>query len=66
MPIEVAKGVSFMDSVVIVDEYQDMTYPDFRTILTRLSKGSKLIFCGSKEQIDKQINKNIYQCSPYK
>lgn len=58
MPIEVAKGVSFIDSVVIVDEYQDMTYPDFRTILTRLSKGSKLIFCGSKEQIDKQINKN--------
>lgn len=58
MPIEVAKGVSFMDSVVIVDEYQDMSYPDFRTILTRLSKGSKLIFCGSKEQIDKQINKN--------
>lgn len=58
MPIEVAKGVTFMDSVVIVDEYQDMTYSDFRTILTRLSVGSKMIFCGSKEQIDRQINKN--------
>ena len=58
MPIEVAKGVSFIDSVVIVDEYEDMTYADFRTILTRLSKGSKMIFCGSKEQIDKQIGKN--------
>lgn len=58
MPIEVAKGVSFMDSVVIVDEYEDMNYQDFRTILTRLNAGSKMIFCGSKEQIDKQIGKN--------
>ncbi len=58
MPIEVAKGCSFIDSVVIVDEYEDLTYQDFRTILTRLSKGSKMIFCGSKEQIDRQIGKN--------
>lgn len=58
MPIEVAKGCSFMDAVVIVDEYQDMDYDDFRTILTRLSKNSKIIFCGSKEQIDKKIGKD--------
>lgn len=58
MPIEVAKGCSFIDSVVIVDEYQDMNYQDFRTILTRLGKGSKMIFCGSREQIDRQIDKN--------
>lgn len=58
MPIEVAKGVTFMESVVIVDEFQDMDYIDFRTILTRLGKGSKIIFCGSKEQIDKAIGKN--------
>ena len=63
MPIEVAKGCSFLDAVVIVDEYADMTYADFRTILTRLGRGSKMIFCGSKEQIDKQIGKNscIYE-----
>jgi predicted ribonuclease YlaK len=63
MPIEVAKGCTFIDSVVIVDEYEDMSYSDFRTILTRLGKGSKMIFCGSKEQVDKQIGKNscIYE-----
>lgn len=63
MPIEVAKGCTFIDSVVIVDEYEDMNYADFRTILTRLGKGSKIIFCGSKEQVDKQIGKNscIYE-----
>ena len=58
MPIEVAKGVSFMKSVVIVDEFQDMDYNDFRTILTRLGKDSKMIFCGSLQQIDKAIGKN--------
>lgn len=58
MPIEVAKGVTFMKSVVIVDEFQDMSYQDFRTILTRLGEGSKMIFCGSKQQVDKLIGKN--------
>lgn len=58
MPIEVAKGVTFMDSVVIVDEFQDMDYQDFRTILTRLGQNSKMIFCGSVEQVDKAINGN--------
>lgn len=58
MPVEVAKGCSFLDSVVIVDEYQDMSYQDFRTILTRLGKGSKMIFCGSAQQIDKSLGKN--------
>jgi phosphate starvation-inducible protein PhoH len=55
MPVEVAKGCSFVDATVVVDEYQDMDYQDFRTILTRLGKDSKMIFCGSKQQIDKQI-----------
>lgn len=56
MPISVAKGVTFMDSVVIVDEFQDMDYEDFRTILTRLGKDSKIIFCGSRQQIHKSLN----------
>lgn len=55
MPVEVAKGVTFMQSVVIVDEFQDMDYADFRTILTRVGKNSKIIFCGSKEQVDKRL-----------
>ncbi len=55
MPIDVAKGVTFMKSVVIVDEFQDMDYNDFRTILTRVGKDSKIIFCGSKEQIDRRL-----------
>lgn len=55
IPIDVAKGITFMDSFVIVDEFCDMDYQDFRTILTRLGKTSKMIFCGSVEQIDRSM-----------
>lgn len=58
MPVEVAKGVTFINSVVIVDEYQDMDYVDFRTIITRLGVDSKIIFCGSEEQIDPRLGNN--------
>lgn len=58
MPVDVAKGVTFMNSVVIVDEFQDMDYEDFRTILTRLGKGSKMIFCGSKQQVHRAMSKD--------
>jgi len=58
IPIDVAKGITFTDSVAIIDEFTDMNYQDFRTILTRLGKGSKIIFCGSKQQIDRQIGRN--------
>lgn len=55
MPLDVCKGVTFMDSIVIVDEFQDMKMTDFRTICSRLGKTSKMVFCGSIEQIDASI-----------
>jgi PhoH-like ATPase len=58
IPIEVAKGLTFSESIVLVDEFVDMDYQDFRTILTRLGKDSKIVFAGSKQQIDKSIGKN--------
>jgi phosphate starvation-inducible PhoH-like protein len=55
LPVNFAKGITYTNSVVIVDEYEDLNYEDFRMMLSRLGKDSKLIFCGSKEQIDKSI-----------
>jgi predicted ribonuclease YlaK len=55
LPIEVCKGVTAINSVVLVDEFTDLDYQDFRAILTRTGKDSKIIFCGSAQQIDKQI-----------
>lgn len=60
LPIAFAKGITYVDSVVIIDEYEDMTYEDFRLMLSRLGKDSKIIFCGSKQQIEKKIGE--YSC----
>lgn len=57
LPVEFAKGITYVDSVVIVDEYEDLNYEDFRMMLSRLGRASKIIFCGSKEQIDRSIGK---------
>lgn len=51
LPIDYMKGITVTNGVMIVDEFEDITYEDFKTIITRLGKGSKLIFSGSEEQI---------------
>lgn len=58
LPIDFAKGITYVNSVVIIDEFQDMNYEDFRIMLTRLGKDSKIIFCGSKEQVHYSMEKN--------
>lgn len=58
LPIDFAKGITYTNSVVIIDEYEDLNYEDFRMMLSRLGKDSKIIFCGSKEQIHRSINKH--------
>ena len=52
IPIDYMKGMNQSNSVTIIDEFEDINYHDFKLILTRLCKGSKLIFTGSEEQID--------------
>lgn len=52
VPIDYMKGMTFADSCTIVDEFEDINYDDFKLILTRLGKDSKLIFTGSEEQIN--------------
>lgn len=52
IPIDYMKGMTFKNAVTIVDEFEDVSYQDFKLILTRLGKGSKLIFTGSEEQTD--------------
>lgn len=60
LPVDFAKGITYTNAVVIIDEYEDLNYADFRMMLSRLGKNSKIIFCGSIEQIDRSIGK--YSC----
>jgi len=46
------RGRTFEDSVVIVDEFQNLTRSQLGMALGRLGKGSTMIFCGDNQQID--------------
>ena len=46
------RGRTFDDSVVIVDEYQNLTKSQLAMCIGRLGKESKMIFCGDSYQID--------------
>lgn len=46
------RGRSVLETIFIVDEAQNLTPHEIKTIITRAGEGSKLIFTGDIEQID--------------
>jgi len=56
LPIAFIRGLSIDNSIVIVDEAQNITNHTFKTIMTRIGEDSKYIFLGDIEQIDKKKN----------
>lgn len=46
------RGMTFDDSVVIVDECQNLSWEELDTIITRIGDRSKIIFCGDYRQTD--------------
>jgi PhoH-like ATPase len=51
-PLSHIRGRSFNDSVIIVDEAQNATVHELKTIITRTGKNSKVILLGDIEQVD--------------
>lgn len=52
LPIAFTRGVTYDNAIVIVDEFQNCTLSQLEMIIGRLGRNSKLIFTGSKNQID--------------
>lgn len=46
------RGLTVKDSVVIVDECQNMTFHELDSIITRIGENSRIIFCGDFAQAD--------------
>jgi phosphate starvation-inducible protein PhoH len=46
------RGITLDNSIVIVDECQNMTDMELNSIMTRIGKNSKVIFCGDFRQTD--------------
>ena len=52
------RGRTFLDSVVIVDEAQNVTHEQMQMIVTRLGLRSKMIVCGDDHQVDLKSKKD--------
>lgn len=55
-PVDFLRGVTTpKKGLFIVDEFQNLSYEDFKVVLSRLGKDSKIIFCGDPTQSDYQV-----------
>ena len=52
VPVSFMRGRTFVNSIVIVDEAQNVTHEQMEMIVTRLGKQSKMIICGDTYQVD--------------
>jgi phosphate starvation-inducible PhoH-like protein len=55
LPIKFALGVTLDDAIIIVDEAQQISKDNLRTLITRIGNGSKMVFLGDIKQ--KSVNK---------
>ncbi|MBK26026.1 MAG: phosphate starvation-inducible protein PhoH [Halobacteriovorax sp.] len=51
-PLSYIRGRTFNDAFVIVDEAQNTTIHELKTIITRVGKGSKIVLLGDIDQVD--------------
>jgi len=57
------RGMSFKDSIIIVDEIQNLTFEELNTVISRVGDNSKVIFLGDYYQTD--LNKKRNDVSGY-
>ena len=50
------RGVTLDDSVIIIDEMQNLNFHELDSIITRVGENSRIIFCGDAEQTDLKNN----------
>lgn len=52
VPIELVRGSEFEDCTFILDEAQNLTWHELKTLVSRMGEGTKLILAGDLRQID--------------
>lgn len=50
------RGLTIRNSVVIIDECQNMEFKELDTIITRIGENCRVIFCGDFKQTDLKVN----------
>jgi len=46
------RGSTFDDSIIIVDEMQNLNFHELDSVITRVGRNSRIIFCGDYRQTD--------------
>lgn len=54
VPLEIVKGASWDDTIIIVDEAEDLTIVEVRALMTRLGRNSHIIFAGDLAQSNRR------------
>lgn len=58
MSTSFVRGLSLDNTVIIVDECQNMTEQELDSVMTRVGKNSRIIFCGDMKQSDLYRKRN--------
>jgi predicted ribonuclease YlaK len=58
MSTSFARGLTYDNSLIVVDECQNMNYQELRTVITRAGENSRIFFCGDTRQDDLTDSKN--------
>lgn len=61
VPLENVKGNSWKDAFIIVDEAEDCTLAELKSIVTRVGKNSTLVLCGDIAQCDLKDGSGLSQ-----
>lgn len=61
LPLAYIRGLSIDDSIIILDEAQNITMDIFKSVITRIGEHSKMIFLGDCEQVDFRTDKKKQQ-----
>lgn len=55
MPVEFTRGCTFDNCTFIIDEVQNLTWHELKTVLSRIGENAQIIMCGDPYQIDAQF-----------
>ena len=58
VPFAFMRGITFLESFVIVDEAQNVTHSQMEAVISRLGKQSKMAICGDLTQNDLKFKKD--------
>lgn len=64
IPLELTRGCTYEHCTFIVDEVQNLTWHELKTIMSRMGEGAKLVLCGDVFQID--TNQDYTESGIYK